>query len=153
MNFIEKGKENYFSFRGRLNRKAFWLRLVTVYVVMQVIGAAGAHLLAGMGHAAVVSYSLAVSFTFLLSQASLWVRRFHDRNVSGYWYGIVFMFQMLALLICIYAFSMKQDALMMMGLLLLGIAALLWLYVLVRFGFTRGTKGANDYGADPLEEQ
>ncbi len=153
MNRIQQEKKRYVSFHGRIGRKAFWLRLLTVYVLFQILGAAGACFLSPLGNQAVQGYSFLIASAFLLSQASLWVRRFHDRNVSGYWYGIVFLFQILTLLICIYAYAVKADLLMLLGVVSLFLSVILSLYVLFRFGFGRGTKGENDYGPDPLEEE
>lgn len=153
MNRIIQEKEKYLSFQGRLSRKTFWLRLLLMYAVWQVIGAAGAYFLSAMGNQVVQGYSFGIVLTFFLCQSSLWVRRFHDRNVSGYWYGIVVFFQILTLLICIYAYALREDVLMAAGLLLLAVSLFWGLYVLICFGFLRGTKGENDYGPDPLEGQ
>lgn len=153
MNIVKKGMNHYLSFHGRIGRKVFWLRLLIAYIVLQILGGAGAYFLSPLGNQVVQGYSFIIVLAFLVSQSSLWVRRFHDRNVSGYWYGIVFLFQILTLLICIYAYAVKADLMLLLGLFFLLLSVVLLLYVLVWFGFCRGTKGENDYGPDPLEEE
>ena len=73
-------KEAYFSFRGRLNRRRFWIRLMYLYFFMQILGMVGNYVLPSLGipQRMVLIYSLVITLFLWMSSASLWVRRFHD---------------------------------------------------------------------------
>jgi uncharacterized membrane protein YhaH (DUF805 family) len=118
-----------FGFRGRINRAKFWLTQLGVVVVEVIVGVAVA-VAAGMGLAdyeqvtdAPVWLRLIGSIVFV---ANIWiglglaVKRWHDRNKSGWW--------------------------VLIGLV--PIIGQLW--ALIECGFLKGTTGPNIYGADPL---
>lgn len=92
--WLRRIREGYFSFRGRLPRKIFWLRMLVLYMAMQVLAGAVAYGVPALGFSeqATLYASLAMTFLFWVGSASLWVRRFHDRNVSGWWYAAFFAF-------------------------------------------------------------
>ncbi len=146
----------FFTFQGRLNRRRFWFRLCIWYLLAQGLAALGVYLLPAMGASAsfVNAYSVAMSVLFWLGSASLWVRRFHDRNVSGWWCGLFFAFIFFVLLYLIYVVvAYGNDASapeMVMAKYLMAAALMIWLYVAIRFGFRSGTPGPNRFGPDPL---
>ena len=120
----------WFSFSGRLNRKAYWLK---GFVLMSMIGlgvqlfgvlvglmfgATGLGGMFGVAIALVVILPLLV-FNFWVSLA-LVVKRAHDLGHSGWW--------LLLFLVPIYN---------------------LWMAIVM--GFFRGTPGPNDYGPDPID--
>ena len=93
-----------FAFDGRINRAKFWLGIVIVWVTMLVFsGIAGA---------------LNSSFGWLMFAIS--IKRWHDRDKSGWWVLIGFI----------------------------PIIGAIW--ALVETGFLEGTQGPNQYGPDPL---
>ena len=120
----------WFSFTGRLNRKAYWLKGV---VLMSMIGLGvqvftvllgfliGSSVLGGvLGASAVLIVLLPLLvFNFWVSLA-ISVKRAHDLGHSGWW--------LLLFLVPIYN---------------------LWMAVVV--GFFRGTPGPNEYGPDPID--
>jgi uncharacterized membrane protein YhaH (DUF805 family) len=118
-----------FGFQGRLNRAKWWLVLVGILVVEAIVfsimggsiamSADPQEALANMGTLASV---LILVFGILLTWVSLAVgiKRFHDRNKSGWWILIAFV----------------------------PIIGGLW--YLIECGFLRGTSGPNTYGPDPL---
>ena len=128
-------KDLLFSFTGRANRAKFWLVLIVTDIVgmilFGIIGAIGGgsmmpdasgNMSMGGGTMGFVTAILAL----IVLIAMVWiglavaVKRYHDRNKSGWW-----------VLIC-----------------LVPVIGGLW-YV-IECGFLKGTAGANTYGADPL---
>lgn len=105
-----------FAFDGRINRAKFWLGLVSVWVALIIFGGiAGAMnssfgwLIFGIVYVGVIWVGLAVS-----------IKRWHDRDKSGWW--------------------------VLIGLI--PIIGALW--ALIETGFLEGTDGPNQYGPDPL---
>lgn len=153
---LRRIREGYFSFRGRLPRKIFWLRMLVLYMAMQVLAGAVAYGVPALGFSeqATLYASLAMTFLFWVGSASLWVRRFHDRNVSGWWYAAFFAFILGVFAYLVYAVALTGGEAsspdMVLAKYLIIAALMAWLFVAVRFGFRRGTPGPNRYGPDPL---
>jgi uncharacterized membrane protein YhaH (DUF805 family) len=119
-----------FSFQGRANRAKFWLVALGIFVVEMIIFAA---LFAGAAMSgdpeqlqAAVMAPISLIVLIVFGVIALWVslavavKRYHDRNKSGWWILIVFV-------------------------PLIG-----HLWYLIECGFLRGTPGPNSYGPDPL---
>ena len=118
-----------FSFQGRLNRAKWWLINIGVIVVETIVFAilfGGTAMMANPGqamaaisgiNAVIVAIVAVIVFWIALSVA---VRRFHDRNKTGWWVLIT----------------------------LVPVIGSLWF--LIECGFLRGTTGPNNYGPDPL---
>ncbi len=105
-----------FSFDGRINRGKFWLGAIGLYAVPWIlwliafaIGSSVLYTLVGILTLLVIWPALAIS-----------VKRWHDRDKSGWWILIGFV-------------------------PLIG-----GLWALIETGFLEGTKGDNQYGPDPL---
>jgi len=118
-----------FSFQGRVNRAKFWLVALGIVVVEVILFAAilgGAamsgdpeQIAAAIGPlAGVVIFAFVVIATWI--SIAVAVKRYHDRNKSGWWVLIV----------------------------LVPVIGGLW--YLIECGFLRGTPGPNTYGPDPL---
>ena len=118
-----------FSFRGRANRAKFWLVGLALLVVELILVAIlfgstvtsgdPEQIAAAMGPVdGIVLFVFAV-LAFWISLA-IAVKRFHDRNKTGWWVLIV----------------------------LVPVIGHLW--YLIECGFLRGTIGPNTYGPDPL---
>jgi uncharacterized membrane protein YhaH (DUF805 family) len=117
-----------FSFQGRVNRARFWLVhlgiLIAEIVIFMIAG--GAAMMADPQAAMAASRS-ATSLVFLVLfipifwiSLAITVKRYHDRNKSGWWIFIVFV----------------------------PVIGAIWYFIEV--GFLPGTSGPNTYGADPL---
>lgn len=118
-----------FSFQGRASRSKFWLVFllsifVSFVVVLFSILAIPALIFMGTFSPTVAAI---VSILLYVIMIPMWwisiatsVKRFHDRNKSGWWYLIV----------------------------LVPFLGELWL--IIENGFLSGTAGANNYGNDPL---
>jgi uncharacterized membrane protein YhaH (DUF805 family) len=118
-----------FSFQGRANRAKFWLvalGIVVIEVILFAVLLGGAamsgdpeQIAAAMGPvASVVILAFVVIATWI--SIAVAVKRYHDRNKSGWWVLIV----------------------------LVPVIGGLW--YLIECGFLRGTPGPNTYGPDPL---
>mgnify|MGYP001608271022 CR=1 FL=1 len=115
-----------FSFQGRINRAKFWLvhiAMDVVFIILMGIGFGSAALSSGDPDAAMAAAGTTGIISLLLCIPLVWiglaisVKRWHDRNKSGWW--------------------------TLIGLVpLVG-----WIWLLVELGFLRGTAGNNDYGA------
>jgi uncharacterized membrane protein YhaH (DUF805 family) len=118
-----------FGFQGRVNRAKFWLVALGIFVVEVILFAAilGGAAMSGDPEqiadaigplAGVVIFAFAVIATWI--SIAVAVKRYHDRNKSGWWVLIV----------------------------LVPVIGGLW--YLIECGFLRGTPGPNTYGPDPL---
>ena len=118
-----------FSFEGRANRAKFWLVALLIFVAEIILVAAifGAELTSGdpekmaaaVGPLAAIILAIFVIAATWISIAVA-VKRYHDRNKSGWWVLIVF------------------------------VPVIGGLWYLIECGFLRGTAGPNRYGPDPL---
>lgn len=113
----------FFSFRGRISRRMYWLGLVLPFLLTWLT------FLMLLPVDAFVDQELTnpyIAATLILSVAWVWpaialgAKRCHDRDKSGW-------FQLVGLIPCVGAF---------------------WL--LIELGFVRGTLGPNRFGPDPL---
>lgn len=121
--------ELLFGFQGRANRAKFWLVALAILIVEMVLFAAifgGAALSGDPERMAAAAGPLASIVLVIFIVIATWisiavaVKRYHDRNKSGWWVLIV----------------------------LVPVIGGLW--YLIECGFLRGTTGPNDYGPDPL---
>ncbi len=106
-----------FSFEGRINRKPFWLfnlAVFALYVMVQLV--VGGKLTFKQNTASAI-YNLVVLWPVL----AVSVKRWHDRDKSGWWQLINFI----------------------------PIIGALW--ALFEVGLLEGTEGENRFGSDPLE--
>ena len=118
-----------FGFRGRLTRAKFWLAALGIFVVELVLYAVLSGNVAALIHPPEVpppigpfATTVILAFGVLVNWISLAiaVKRYHDRDKSGWWVLIIF----------------------------LPVIGALW--YLIECGFLRGSDGNNDYGPDPL---
>ena len=118
-----------FGFHGRANRAKFWLVALAILIVEVILFAAvfgGAAMSGDPERMAAAAGPLASIVLVIFIVLATWisiavaVKRYHDRNKSGWWVLIV----------------------------LVPVIGGLW--YLIECGFLRGTTGPNDYGPDPL---
>ena len=111
-----------FSFNGRINRAKFWLGtvcLLVVYIILAVISSAT---MGQDGPGIIGIIVLIIYIAMIWPSVALGVKRFHDRDKSGWWVLIS----------------------------LVPIIGGLW--YLIECGFLEGTKGPNKFGPDPLAQ-
>ena len=107
-----------FSLRGRISRRQYWLNFILpVFALSLVIAFLSDPRLnsSGGGDWLFILWSLAIFWPGITTQ----VKRWHDRDKSGWWYFIAFV----------------------------PIIGSLWAFV--ETGFLPGTEGDNRYGPDP----
>ena len=118
-----------FSFNGRVNRAKFWLVGIAVGVaeaiafgIITALFGGGMDPSTGMPQFSAVGgiLMLIVFIAVFWISLAIGVKRWHDRNKSGWWILIIFV----------------------------PLVGGLW--YLIECGFLKGTTGANQYGADPL---
>jgi uncharacterized membrane protein YhaH (DUF805 family) len=118
-----------FGFQGRANRAKFWLVALAIFVVEAILFAVilgGAAMSGDPEQIASAIGPLAGIVIFVLVAVATWisiavaVKRYHDRDKSGWWVLIVF------------------------------VPVIGGLWYLIECGFLRGTPGPNTYGPDPL---
>jgi uncharacterized membrane protein YhaH (DUF805 family) len=109
----------FFSLRGRLSRRQFWL-----YGVLALLGLAMlAHALLGIARVRAPTADLIVNLLLVWPALAVSVKRWHDRDRSGWW------------------------------VLLNLVPVIGWLWALIDNGFLRGTAGRNRFGDDPLAQR
>ena len=122
-------KDLLFGVHGRVNRAKFWLVALGIFVLEVIIFAvlAGTTAMSTDPQQAMANIGpVAGIILFVFGVVALWIsiavaiKRYHDRNKSGWWVLIVFV----------------------------PIIGGLW--YLIECGFLRGTPGPNNYGPDPL---
>ncbi len=133
-------REKYVTFSGRASRSEYWwfqlfYLLVMVGLALIFLAAGGFNQIDpvtgdfnGFNGAAIVAMVLAavVAFALILPLISVVVRRFHDRNLSGWWYLAGAIAGMVPIV---------------------GFAASIAIFVIT---VLKGTEGPNKFGPDPL---
>ena len=133
--------KRYSQFSGRSRRKEFWsfvLLCIVVSIVANTIdGILGMSGLIGGFYGQV---TLLAALALVIPQWAVGIRRLHDTGRSGWWMLLLIVPGVATLLIF-------ASGLWMLSLLNLVVLVLLYFFVL------DGTRGANQYGADPKEDE
>ena len=163
MNSLKQYFKFHFSFRGRLNRKAYILiilkELLLIFLFAFALGVgipALEHIEINKSIITLVIIILASAFfpviiSVSVSQLTCIVKRLHDLNLSGYWLLLVgslsFVGNVILELIELSVISLPFVIEMVVALLslIIGLGSIIYLL------FIRGTKGDNKYGPDPLQ--
>lgn len=145
----------FLSFRGRINRKPFWLASLALYLVLGGVAFLyfwGTGKLGFLIGEASVSWSWLdvvvlwlVLLLFLYMALALSVKRLHDRNKSWLWLA-PFWFIPTALESA--SDHVPEGGTTWIILIVTSLGLSLW--ALVELGFLKGTPGRNEYGEDPL---
>ena len=107
------------SFEGRISRQPFWIAVLVLWVVsIAVTIVAGA--LFGSQSIAALTIQVILGLAFLWPSLAVAVKRYHDRDKSGWWILILFI----------------------------PIIGFIW--YIIELGFLPGTPGPNRFGPDPL---
>ncbi|MDA3078495.1 DUF805 domain-containing protein [Campylobacter sp. JMF_06 NA1] len=142
-------KQKYATFSGRASRSEYWwfyLFSVLVNVATAVIDAVlGTNIVLGFdknGNPEVIGIVASVVALGLLvpSFAVLW-RRLHDRDISGWYFGAIFLLCVLGI--------MFADGIRILAMLFLFVAVGLIIYIFIST-ILKGSDGPNKYGDDPL---
>lgn len=137
-----------FSLKGRIGRRTYWLTLLAASGLFALFG-----LLAWVVFYAdplgLAGLDIAIALLPMLlwgwSGLALAVKRLHDRGRTGWWLSVPMLLPVLAAVLA----PPEDDSLASIAV---GVGALAWtLWMTVEIGVLRGTRGANAYGADPLD--
>jgi uncharacterized membrane protein YhaH (DUF805 family) len=155
-----------FSFKGRINRKPWWLATIAVGAAASVITAVIEVIARSSGHTAVDPATNQIEPTGLLglavlavALANMWigfalsVKRLHDRDRNGWWLLWQVLIVLVAVILIVVAIAVPEEQRPLWYALAggAGLAALVisvWLFV--EIGFLRGTDGPKRFGPDPL---
>lgn len=133
------------SFEDRISRQPYWLAILALVFVFVILFGAFSVILpfANRWIFIIPIYILSTYFGLALG-----IKRLHDRNKSGHWMWL-FAGVPAGLNFATYVAKLDQTSVAGMTLNMIGFAFSIW--VIVEFGFLRGTQGPNKYGPDPLE--
>jgi uncharacterized membrane protein YhaH (DUF805 family) len=106
----------FFGFRGRLSRRQFWLYGVLALLGLAVLGQG----LLGIARVRAHTADLIVNLLLVWPALAVSVKRWHDRDKSGWWVLV--------------------NLVPVIG----------WIWALIDNGFRRGSAGPNRFGEDPL---
>jgi uncharacterized membrane protein YhaH (DUF805 family) len=106
----------FFSLQGRVSRRQYWLFGVLALLGLALLGQA----LLGIARVRPRTADLFVNLLLLWPALAVSVKRWHDRDKSGWW------------------------------VLLNLVPVVGWLWALIENGFLRGTDGPNRFGPNPL---
>lgn len=148
-----------FSFHGRIGRRDFWIASLGLGFLQLVIVFAGGMVLVPIlirfltpDQVELVRSNVffIVSLLFLWPLTAVAVKRSHDRDMSGWWYGAFLGFQMITNVWANAAWVDLAPALPFAVVMVFGaINILAGLYFLVTLGFLPGTPQTNEYGPPP----
>jgi uncharacterized membrane protein YhaH (DUF805 family) len=128
----------YATFSGRASRSEFWWFQLFCWLTLAAVGLVGGLAFGSFSdrHAApsplVIATAVAAGLFVLaifLPQLALQVRRFHDRNISGWWYLAMAIFGCIPYI---------------------GLISSIAIFVIT---VLRGTEGPNRFGPDPLRPE
>ena len=107
-------KDVWLTFDGRISRSDFWLKGVLPLIVINLLISSIDSLITGG------LISMLVGIALIYPGVAVGIKRFHDRNKSGWWVLVVL------------------------------IPFIGWIWYLVEGGILKGTEGENKYGPDPV---
>ncbi|MGV2981217.1 DUF805 domain-containing protein [Camelimonas sp. ID_303_24] len=131
-------KEKYATFSGRASRSEYWWFQLFYWLAFTAIaivfGGLGAVLSGGDGNATSLYVAIGVPVGLLalatvVPLIALQVRRFHDRNLSGWWYLLLIVLGVIPYLGVIFSIAILVISIL------------------------KGTDGPNKFGPDPLRPE
>ena len=155
-----------FSFKGRINRKPWWLASLGAGFTASLLSAILEALARSSGETIVNPvthqfeptgiFGLAIS---LIALANAWIafalsaKRLHDRDRTGWWLLWQLLVILLAVFLTVVAFAVPKEQgpvwYALAGAAVL-VAFIISVWLFVQIGFLRGTQGPNRFGPDPL---
>lgn len=101
-----------FSFEGRINRQTYWIMAIVFFIIYAVLAA-----LLQSGNNGLLALATIVEIALIIPSLTTGVKRWHDRDKSGWWVLIAL------------------------------VPVIGWLWSLIELGFLPGTPGNNRFGA------
>jgi uncharacterized membrane protein YhaH (DUF805 family) len=138
-----------FSFRGRLNRKPYWMTVIATMVIIILL------LLFALVMIREQRFEVAgltVMILIILYIPLIWIglaigaKRLHDRDKSAWW---LLVFYALPGILSTAGNELEDLGFIILHIISFGITV--WAFI--ELGCLRGTRGPNRYGPDPLSAQ
>lgn len=148
----------FFSFQGRLNRQPFWIRIFLVNITSSIVASIAGSVTGESGQDPSTYYYLIYTL-YWIAISSLWMRRMQDMGTSGWYFAGVAFGAPASLIFRIWVVELMAqgsalgETLNMPSIVLPVVVLVAALYVFVKFGFSRGTVGENEFGKDPLAKE
>lgn len=141
---------SHFSVSGRMSGHEYrrlMLRLIYLSAAVMVAGI----FLASLGVRFAGYAAVAMIAAIWLVNGAAFVRRFHDRNRTGWW----LLFAILTFFLALYFEGLdKAKGIGPTGVLLFQLAVIVVnLWLIVELHVLKGTAGPNRFGSDPLDEE
>lgn len=133
------------SFEGRLNRKPYWMAMLTIFTVTIAVLVVSFGLLPRIVGAPLMVVTVIAGIYVNLAIS---VKRLHDRDKSAHWLWLFLGVPFLLGAIGGFLEASGSSAGLALVLNLIGTGISIWM--LVELGFLRGTDGPNRFGPDPL---
>jgi len=93
-----QGWKRYVDFSGRSTRKEFWVFLLGSMLISVLLGFSVAIITTLMGVTNAIFYGSLAQWIFLLAVIvpimAVGIRRMHDINRSGWWFGMLYLIQL-----------------------------------------------------------
>ncbi|MFC3694579.1 DUF805 domain-containing protein [Chenggangzhangella methanolivorans] len=139
---LERLAADYFSWRGRIRRRSYWLRSLAAAPVVGAVAGLGALVRPFSPAAAIALAALAICIGGWIC-ATLVVRRFHDHGRHG-WIGLAALFAA--------ALIGSAGHWVGAGLPAMTLSSVVGLALSIYVGFVPGMRGPNAYGPDPVAD-
>lgn len=137
-----------FSFRGRLNRKPYWLTSICIFIILLLLVI---YAVVKFGEEDFRAAGLTIALLFILYIPLIWIglalgaKRLHDRDKSAWW--LVLFYVVPSLL------EGAANEIDTAGVILHLASFAISVWAFVELGCLRGTVGPNRYGPDPLSPE
>ena len=151
-----KYRDLFFSYQGRISRKPFWIGNLIMFAVLMVLVTPLTLLIAfggvNWGRRGAASISLVAFLILLYPWTAILVKRMHDRDRPGILALLYVVPALLSEVSNVLGLTGDPERWTTLDYLLSAIMIAVVLWILVEFGFMRGTPGPNRYGPDPLSQ-
>jgi uncharacterized membrane protein YhaH (DUF805 family) len=147
-----------FGFRGRLNRKPYWIATIELMIAALIVASGVAIVFNVTGQAPTAQELLRVAhpwltgFTLLLAYpaAAVFAKRLHDRNKTGWLAALLIVPMLVGTWLDPSGSVMQTPLIHSIYLAASTMTIIVGIWFLIELGFMRGTPGDNRYGRDPL---
>ena len=156
---VKQLSDLYFSFMGRLSRGMFWWAASVLFGAQLILTAALARAF-GLGlrdflyaDRKALWVNLVVVAFFFWPSLALCVKRLHDRDLPGWWAGLlhVLMFTFYIQQVATRPI-LRDNAAVLMSMLPVAMLFLVGCWLIVELAFLRGTRGENRFGPPPADD-
>ncbi|MFD0988148.1 DUF805 domain-containing protein [Methyloligella solikamskensis] len=148
----------YLTLRGRIGRQTFWMAIVPLLIASWVVSFIVTRITLSMPGNAIMGalgsgMMMLITAVTLIGIIAVCVKRFHDRNKSGWWMAGLYVVSIAQVaVLATSGMAMTETGPMSLGNLLSAVWFGLVLWLIIELGILKGTDGPNEYGPDPLQD-